>query len=174
VVAVAHAELDGLFEASGEIETLCARMCALRAGPAERKRIELIHQSASQAASTGDDKVYSALNENLHQAIFQGAHNKTLRELAQTLRHRLAPFRSPMFFAADHRMASSHDEHGALVKAVLAQDADAAARAMREHAANSAINALQRLAQEADPGGTPIASAPELPTDAGTPKAVDA
>ncbi|HET9341263.1 MAG TPA: GntR family transcriptional regulator [Casimicrobiaceae bacterium] len=148
VVAVDHAELDGLFEASGEIETLCARLCALRAGPAERKRIELIHQGAAKATVAGDDKVYSTLNEDLHQAIFQGAHNKTLAEVAQTLRQRLAPFRSRMFFAADHRMAASHDEHGVLVRAVLAQDADGAAQAMREHAANSAINALQRLGQE--------------------------
>lgn len=148
VVAVDRAELDGLFEAAGEIETLCARLCARRAGSAERKRIELIHQNAAKAVAAGDVKVYAALNEDFHRAVFQGAHNKTLSEVAHTLRQRLAPFRSQMFFIADNRMAESSDEHAALVRALLAEDAEGAARAMREHAAHSAMNALHRLGQE--------------------------
>ena len=49
VVAIDRAELGGLFEASGEVEALCARLCTQRALPAERKRIQMIHASAAKA-----------------------------------------------------------------------------------------------------------------------------
>ena len=149
VVAVDPHELDELFEAAGEVESLCARLCALRAGPAERKRIEMIHHSAVRAASAGDAKVYSALNEDLHRSIYAGAHNTTLDEVARGLRQRLAPFRSMMFFTLDNRMQHSNAEHQGLVEALLAQDGDVAGRAMHDHAAHSAMNALSRLRADA-------------------------
>jgi DNA-binding GntR family transcriptional regulator len=148
-VAVDEAELDGLFEASGELETLCARLCAQRALPAERKRIQMIHASTAKAIASRNVKVYSSLNEELHQAILAGAHNKTLEEVAHNLRQRLAPFRARIFFASHNRMARSHDEHDELVRAIIAQDAEAAAGAMREHAAHSAMNAREHISDEA-------------------------
>jgi len=148
VMAVDQDELDGLFEASGEIETLCARLCAQRALPAERKRIQMIHASTDKALTSRNVKVYSVLNEELHNAVFAGAHNKTLEEVAHNLRQRLAPFRARIFFVSHNRMARSHHEHDELVSAILAQDADGAAHAMREHAAHSAMNAMEHLKEE--------------------------
>ena len=93
--------------------------------------------------------MYASLNEEFHQAIFAAAHNETLAEVAKNLRQRLAPFRGRLFFVSRNRMARSHDEHDALVAAIVAQDADAAAHAMREHGAHSAMNALERMRGEA-------------------------
>lgn len=145
VAEVDSVELDALFEAAGEIEALCARLCAHRAGPVERKRIELLFQSMEKAVQGADAKVFASLNEDLHRTIHAGARNRTLEEVAQGLRRRMAPFRSTIFFTADNRMHTSHEEHGALVRAILARDADAAGRAMHEHAAHSSMNALQRM-----------------------------
>jgi DNA-binding FadR family transcriptional regulator len=47
-------------------------------------------------------------------------------------------------------MRTSHEEHGALVRRILARDADAAGRAMHEHAAHSSMNALQRMGQDSE------------------------
>jgi DNA-binding GntR family transcriptional regulator len=151
VAAVDSAELDALLEASGEIEALCARLCAHRAGPVERKRIELVHQSMEKALRQDDAKVFAALNEDLHRTIYAGARNRALEEMAQGLRQRTAPFRSTIFFTVESRMHASHEEHDALVKAILARDADAAWRAMHDHAAHSSMNALQRMARDAEP-----------------------
>lgn len=145
VAAMAPADLDGLFEASGEIEALCAKLCALRAAPSERKRIEFVHQQAAKAAASGDAKAYAELNEEFHALIYAGARNKTLQDLALGLRQRLAPFRSRGFFVAENRLQHSHVEHEALVAALLAHDGDAAAAAMHSHAANSAMNVLQHF-----------------------------
>lgn len=165
VAAMAASDLDGLFEASGEIEALCAKLCALRAGPSDRKRIELVHQEATRAIAASDAKAYAALNEELHSLIYAGARNRTLQDLAVGLRQRLAPFRSRGFFESENRLSRSHVEHEALVAAVIAQDGEAAARAMHDHAANSALNVLQHLGRQGDPAVPPPAGAlaPPLP-----------
>ncbi len=157
VAAVAASDLDGLFEASGEIEALCAKLCALRAAPSERKRIEFVHQQAAQAILEGDAKAYAQLNEEFHFLIYAGARNKTLQDLALSLRQRLEPFRSRGFFVAENRLNRSHLEHEALVAALLAQDGPAAAEAMHNHAANSAMNVLQHFNRDTakSPSGTP-------------------
>lgn len=150
VAAVDSAELDALFEAAGEIEALCARLCAHRAGPAERKRIELLFQSMEKAVAQNDPKVFSALNEELHRTIHSGARNHTLEEVSKNLRQRMTPFRSMRFFTVDNRMQKSHEEHSKLVAAILARDGDAAQQAMHDHAAHSSMNALQRMEQDAE------------------------
>lgn len=137
--------LDQMFEAAAELEALCARLCALRAGATDRKRIEHIHQQAKQAVTGRATKTYAALNEDLHRTIYAGARNKTLEGIALNLRQRLAPFRARLFFTADNRMRGSHAEHDAIVKAILAQDAGAAAEAMRDHAAHAAMNISQHF-----------------------------
>lgn len=145
VARVDQSALDDLFEAISEIEALCARLCALRAGSTDRKRIELIHERARAAVANRDTAAYSALNEEFHLAIYAGARNKTIEATAISLRQRLAPFRSRVFFTIDNRMHRSIDEHEEIVKAILAHDDNAAADRMKSHAAHSAMNALQYL-----------------------------
>lgn len=145
VADVDSSELDSLFETAGEIEALCAKLCALRAVPAERKQLELIHNLAASVLDAGDERRYSALNDQLHNLIYTGAHNNALKEIAVNLRQRLAPFRSRFFFTTDNRMHASFAEHGELIAAILAHDGEAAAKAMHEHAAHSAMNALGSL-----------------------------
>lgn len=148
VASVSSLELDELFEASGEVEALCARLCSLRAGPAERKRLQLVHEQAGAAARARDANAYSRFNDELHILIYAGARNAALREIALNLRQRLAPFRSRVFFTTDNRMEASHREHAVLVRSIVAHDGEAARRAMQEHAAQSAMNALRYFGVE--------------------------
>jgi DNA-binding GntR family transcriptional regulator len=144
--------LDDMFEAAAELEALCAKLCALRSAPTDRKRIELIHAQARAAVAKNDTRAYSALNEDLHLAIYSAARNKTLELAALNLRQRLAPFRSRVFFATANRMRSSFGEHDVLVRAILAHDAEGAMNAMRDHATQSALNVSQYFAPS---GGEP-------------------
>lgn len=141
--------LDDMFEAASELEALCAKLCALRAGATDRKRIELIHEKAKQAIAANDTQTYSALNEELHLAIYAGARNKTIEIVATNLRQRLAPFRSRVFFNASNRAKSSSAEHEHVVRAILANDGEAAMNAMRDHAAHTAMNVIQYFSQAA-------------------------
>ncbi|MEG0002604.1 MAG: GntR family transcriptional regulator [Comamonas sp.] len=145
VAEVDSSELRGLFEAAGEVEALCAKLCALRAALSEQKQIEYLHLQAMDAKNRGDENAYAQLNEEFHAQIHAGAHNRTLEEIARTLRQRLAPFRSKVFFVTENRLAHSNDEHAKIVDAIMARDGAAAERAMTEHAANSTMNALRHL-----------------------------
>lgn len=150
-MAIKSTELDSLFEAAGEIEALCAKMCALRASAAERRRIEMVHEQAQQAVIKGDAKEYSKLNDELHKLIYAGSHNQILQELALSMRQRLAPFRAHGFFVSDNRIEKSNKEHDELICAIMAQDSESASRAMYRHAANSATNVLQHFEDPEQP-----------------------
>lgn len=147
--AVAHidpSKLEDMFEAASEIEALAARMCALRAGATDRSRIELIHKESQAALADNDVKTYAALNDDFHLAIYAGARNMTIEQTALNLRQRLAPFRLRVFFSPN-RVQTSLAEHDAIVQAILAQNADEAAHAMRKHSAGSVMNVMQHFSK---------------------------
>ena len=143
VASVDSNELKGLFETAGEIEALCAKWCALRSDAAERKHLQFVHEQSARALKQRDVKSYAGFNDDMHNLIYAGAHNNVMSELAQNLRQRLLPFRSKVFFTTHNRMRASHDEHAELISAIVAQNGARAAAAMQEHAAHSALNALQ-------------------------------
>jgi DNA-binding GntR family transcriptional regulator len=58
VSEVSIEELTQMFEMTGEIEALCARLAAQRMTPIERTELKKIHEACFQAAQTGDVNDY--------------------------------------------------------------------------------------------------------------------
>jgi DNA-binding GntR family transcriptional regulator len=143
VVSIDVPGLLDLFEAASEVEGLCAKLCAMRVGMAEKRQIELLHKRALLAVAKGNADEYAALNEAFHHAIYSGARNRTLSAIAINLRQRLTPFRSQDFFSSGNRMKSSAEEHDVVVRAINASDADAAFEGMRRHTASTATNVIE-------------------------------
>jgi DNA-binding GntR family transcriptional regulator len=141
VASIDAKQLDDIFEAATEVEALCAGLCALRARAVDRTRIERIYEMGRDAAAKHDAKEYAALNESFHSAIFAGAHNQTIENVASDIRRRLSPFRVRFFYSED-RVHQSAEEHTEIVSAILAYDKDSASTAMRKHIAHSAINVV--------------------------------
>lgn len=135
-------QLEELFEAFAEIEALCARLCAVRLTVIERRRLELLHEESESYVTAGDHQGYGRLNEQIHDTIYQGGRNRALTEIVRGLRHRTAPFRLPQFYITNDRMKVSYAEHGALVEAIVREDAQAAYAAMYSHIANSSVNVI--------------------------------
>lgn len=125
-------ELDMLFIAMGEIEASCARLATLSMTPTERGRLRDLHEGMAALAQEGDRDAYITANQEFHALLYAGAHNSVVEEIAHSLRRRLTPFRRAQFQAAG-RLARSHAEHGAVVRAVLSRDAAAANAAMLIH-----------------------------------------
>ncbi len=132
VAQLGDAQLDAMFEAIGEMEAACARHAALRMSDPERAELRRLHAQGREAMQARDLDRYDALNRELHLLILQGAHNPVLADLAITLRQRVAPFRRTQFRQLE-RMGESFAEHQILVEAILAHDAVAAHREMRNH-----------------------------------------
>lgn len=143
VATLGREQLDDMFEAIGEMEAACARHAALRMSDAERDRLRSLHAQGREAMQARDLDRYDALNHELHLLILLGAHNPVLADAAITLRQRVAPFRRTQFRNLE-RIGESFAEHTVLVDAILAHDALAAHREMRNHLL-SARGATSRL-----------------------------
>jgi DNA-binding GntR family transcriptional regulator len=132
VANATSAQLETLFAAMAEIEAACARLAAMSMTPIERRRLHSLHE-AMTALLPGDERdAYAAANITFHTRIYTGAHNEILSKFAAGLRRRLAPFRRAQF-RTEGRLARSHAEHGAVVKAISACDAVTAHAAMFHH-----------------------------------------
>ena len=134
VAALSERQLDDMFAVMAEIEALCARWSAVAMTGNERRDLLALQAESERLVSAGSRENYVAFNNRFHEAIYAGAHNAFLAELAVTVRKRCAPFRRAQFETLG-RLAKSHGEHGAVVTAIQRGDAEGAARAMRAHIA---------------------------------------
>lgn len=147
VVATATGEqLKALFVAMGEIEATCARLSALSMTPLERRALGALSERMGALSRTGDHDAYLDANQTFHTCIYRGSHNPVLEDFATGLRRRLAPFRRAQF-RTPGRLQKSHEEHTAVVAAILRGDATAAHAAMIHHVTFVEI-AFDELAKE--------------------------
>lgn len=132
VATVTQSRLHDMFEVMADLEALCAGYCAKRMTVAERAALEEIHQGSRALVADGDPAGYAEVNTAFHVAIYQGAHNDYLEEMAQITRSRLAPFRGAQF-RLESRLQNSFTEHDEIVTAILRGDMAGARRAMISH-----------------------------------------
>jgi DNA-binding GntR family transcriptional regulator len=132
VAQITAEQLDALFVAMAEMEATCARLAAMSMTPIERRRLQARHEAMAELVHAGVPDPYSDANNTFHSAIYAGAHNAVVADFTTALRRRLAPFRRAQF-RAPGRLPRSHAEHEAVVRAILAGDANAAHAAMLHH-----------------------------------------
>jgi DNA-binding GntR family transcriptional regulator len=125
-------ELSGMFAVMAHLEALCAGLCSEVMTRAERESIEALHESMGSLVRDGNAAGYAEANDQFHNAIYDGAHNAYLGEIARSTRQRVSPFRRAQFGALG-RLAKSHEEHGAVVEAILRGDRTAAESTMQRH-----------------------------------------
>ena len=132
VTSVTKDRLSELFVAMGEMEATCARLSAISMNPLERRRLQALHESMGDLVNRALEEEYAAANRVFHFAIYEGAHNPVLLDMAVGLRRRLDPFRRAQF-RAPGRLARSHKEHERIVEAILAGSSQQAHAAMLDH-----------------------------------------
>ena len=123
VAALSDAQLDDLFAVMAELEALCARWSAITMTAGERRNLVDLQDEGARLVSAGDREAYVDLNIRFHEAIYAGAHNGYLAELAKGARVRCAPFRRAQFESLG-RLSKSHAEHGAVIEAIQRGDAE--------------------------------------------------
>lgn len=140
-----------MFEASAEIEAMCARLATYRMTPIERSELMQLHEASKAMVEAGDVDAYDAFNHEFHERIYRATHNAFLAEHVLQLRTRLSAFRRTQLRQGD-RVRRSREEHEAVMQAIAEGDGEAAARRMRAHMLNAAT-ALSRYIQEHGGGG---------------------
>ena len=124
--------LTGMFEAMAELEALCAGLAAERMTPAERHRLEAVHEELRVLSHAGNPDRFHEVNERFHNTIYAGSQNDYIAEITLATRARVQPFRRAQFRNLG-RLAKSHAEHDRVVVAILRGDRLGAAVAMRAH-----------------------------------------
>ena len=124
--------LGELYEAMAELEAALARMAALRISSVQRDTLQRRHQESVHLVRDGSADDYARYNQEFHDLIFEAAQSRQLQRLAEATRSRLAPFRRAQFRLAN-RISRSWEEHDAIVRGIVAGDAEGVARLMRVH-----------------------------------------
>jgi len=124
--------LTGMFEAMAELEAMCASLAAERMTPAERHRLEAVHEELRVLSHAGNPDRFHEVNERFHNTIYAGSQNAYIAEITLATRVRVQPFRRAQFRNLG-RLAKSHVEHDRVVVAILRGDRTGAAAAMRAH-----------------------------------------
>ncbi|MBO6730857.1 MAG: GntR family transcriptional regulator [Rhizobiaceae bacterium] len=147
VATIDMATLRNLYEASGELEGLCAKYCALRADSVQREHIRMLHQRGMEAIRLHDMAAYAEANHALHRAIYDACHNDALRDITLDVRNRLSMFHARFLFS-EGRVAQSREEHQEVVDCILKNDGDGASEAMKRHVAKTAVNIISHIVQD--------------------------
>ncbi|WP_328190160.1 GntR family transcriptional regulator [Marinobacter sp. OP 3.4] len=145
--------LSDLYEAMAELEAALARLAALRMNSDQRQALLELHQESVHLVRDGTADDYARYNQRFHALIFEGAQSSQLQQLAEATRHRLAPFRRAQF-RLTNRVSKSWEEHDAIVRAILAGDADGVARLMRLHVQTVSAMSAEFVAEHQLPMGT--------------------
>ncbi|TDP72562.1 GntR family transcriptional regulator [Roseateles toxinivorans] len=148
-------DLSDMLEAMVELEALACRISAERMSAVQKKQLQMLQQQSEDCVARGDEAGYLELNHQFHQLLSIGAQNRTLTGILDSLRDRLAPFRAAQK-KVERRLTVSHDEHQAIIEAILSANPERSYEAMRNHTARLSINVLEllRQQQEGEPAKT--------------------
>ncbi len=132
VATITIRDLMNMFEVMANLEGVCARLAARRITPEEKEELIAVQEACAALSETDRFDDYYQLNVVLHNLIYKASHNHYLEKQTRDLRARLAPHRR-LQVRIPGRIKTSSDEHGGLVAAILAGDADLAEKLTRDH-----------------------------------------
>jgi DNA-binding GntR family transcriptional regulator len=129
---VSESDLDDIFGVMSLLESEAARLAASKAGKADLTALESIHAGLEAAARARDIDHFFEANQAFHRKVQDIAGNHWLTQVIEDLRKMIKLSRHHSLFG-DGRLEQSLEEHRAIVAALLARDAEAAARLMHDH-----------------------------------------
>ena len=125
-------EIIAMMEGCAELEGVLARMAANRIHGEQKALLLAALEQTSSCAKSADSVGYEQANAKLHDLIYQISGNAYIVEQTREALLRVAPYRGKMF-EKQERLFRSQAEHEAVVAAIVNEDAESAAEAMRQH-----------------------------------------
>jgi len=125
-------QLLAIWELLSELEAVCARLACERMTDDELKVLEDIHVRARGVVDADDIEGWRKANHNFHDHIYRGSRNAYLRNDLLRLRARTGAYLVHAFGALG-RLQSSYEQHGEILRAMQARDANQVHALMRAH-----------------------------------------
>lgn len=135
VTAYTREQIGEMVEVRATLEALNAKLAARRHDPEQIAKLERILAEGSKLSSEDDLTRISALNLDFHEALGHVAANSVLQEIMRSLRERTALF---FTVANRERMRQNWEEHAAILRAVVAGDAELAGLLAARHVYSAA------------------------------------
>jgi DNA-binding GntR family transcriptional regulator len=145
VARVSAEEARQLYEVRSALEGLGGRLFVQNATQAQRNALVKALQRIERLVAKGAPVINA--EDSFYEVLFEGGGNEALRSVAVGLHARLSVMRA-LSLSVPGRPAESLQEMRDLVDAVLARDADAAARACSRHVEEAGRVGLQALAEQ--------------------------
>lgn len=125
-------QLLAIWELLSEMEGVCARLACERMTDEEIAALTDIHERARAVVEADDLEGWRAANHDFHDFVYRGSRNAYLRQDLLRLRSRTGAYLMHAFGALG-RLQSSYAQHGMVLKAFQARDAQQAYVLMRGH-----------------------------------------
>jgi DNA-binding GntR family transcriptional regulator len=135
-------QIQELVEVRATLEALNAKLAAKRHDPEQIRKLEQVLAAGSKVTEKTDLAQLQRHNNNFHEALAQVAANATLRDMVRSLRERTAVIFAPH---SRKRAQQNWEEHAAILRAVVAGDAELAGLLAARHV-YSASEAVQQEA----------------------------
>jgi GntR family transcriptional repressor for pyruvate dehydrogenase complex len=135
-LAVERSSLLEMFEVRRVFETAAARMAAERASPEEVRRMEAALETMRERLVAHDSEKGEEADVEFHYAIAEATHNALLVRLFRTLSAeftRAVSVARRELYVHEDNPGKLVAQHRRIYRAIRDQDAELAARAMREH-----------------------------------------
>ena len=128
-------KLLAVWELLADLEGLCARYACARMTDEERQKLLQVHKGAEDIVKAEDETGWREANRTFHEILYEGSRNPFLREVIIRMRIKTSAYRhkSYSFGGVVGHMKQAYRFHGLLVDAILAGDAEAAAKAACDH-----------------------------------------
>lgn len=147
---IAPDEAAEIFDLRAVMDELAGRRLAQRITPEQTRTLRAIIERMEQAARADDTDAYHLLNLEFHDRLVEFAGNRKMASIYRKLVKELALARRRNL-SEEQALPHSVAEHRQILKAIGSGDADAAGRALFEHAEQS----KQRMLRQA-PSATPL------------------
>lgn len=135
VTQFSEEQVRELVEVRATLEGLNAKLAARRHDRATIAELENILSEGVRLAESGDPLVLIQLNERFHDALANIASNSVLRDMMRSLRDRTALLFAPM---NRNQGKQNWEEHAAILRAVIAGDAELASLLATRHVYSAA------------------------------------
>ena len=139
---LSHAEVVELYEMRLVLERTAAELAATHAVEAEIDEMEALNTAL--AGATDDPTQAAAINQSFHRCIYLAGRNRFLVESARALNNALMLL-GPTTLADAERIATVCRQHGDIIDAIRARDAEAAGASAEAHLQTSLRHRLRTL-----------------------------
>ncbi len=155
VTEISLEDIDELFEAVSGIERIAGELATERMTEHDLEHLNSLNDRMTSHFENGRRHEYFQLNQKAHTAIINMSGNSVLREIHENLMIKVRRARYLAILSID-RWEESVKEHGKIIEAMEARDAELAGNLIRDHVRNTGKVVKQTFNPENANAGRPL------------------